>query len=36
MIMNEDGETVEGDSYETIIEEIEIDDHGNNGTNENW
>lgn len=36
MIMNEDGEMVEGDSYETVIEEIEIDDNGNNGTNENW
>ena len=35
MIMNEDGEMVEGDSYETVIEEIEIDDNGN-GTNENW
>ena len=36
MIMNEDGEMVEGDSYETVTEKIEIDDHGNNGTNENW
>ena len=35
MIMNEDGEMVEGDSYETVIEEIELDDNSNN-TNENW
>ena len=33
MIMNEDDGMV---SYENVIEEIEIDDNGNYGTNENW
>ena len=35
MIMNDDGEMVEGDSFETVIEEIEVDDNGYS-TNENW
>ena len=36
MIMNENGEMVEGDSYETIEEEIDEENDNENNNNSNW